>query len=94
MINPELDRTKKINIELVDVKKEFTLLVEEVTENNWERSTKEEVWTSKEEKACIVQRELYCEERLTFKMRKALNGQKQLLRLWKNRTVSAWFATK
>jgi len=55
MINTELDRLENINTELVDVRKEFTSLVQEISEGNWERKIQGEPWTIKEEMVHIVQ---------------------------------------
>ncbi len=55
MINPELARIEDINEELVNVKKEFILLVQELSGNNWERKIEGETWTIKEELVHVVQ---------------------------------------
>ena len=55
MINTELDRLENINKELVEVRKEFTLLVKEISEDNWEGKIKGETWSIKEELVHIVQ---------------------------------------
>ena len=55
MINTELDRLENINKELVEVRKEFTLLVKEISEDNWEGKINGETWSIKEELVHIVQ---------------------------------------
>ena len=54
-MNSESDRIEKINQELVEVRKDFTLLVQETAGNNWDRKIAGEVWSIKEELAHIVQ---------------------------------------
>ena len=55
MKNSEIARIEKINHELAAVRKEFNVLVKEVSEEIWEERMTGDIWTIKEELVHIIQ---------------------------------------